>query len=94
MQTAIISFARDVCGLDRANSTEFDPDTPHPVIDLMTDQVGVTTKGATMRLGAYPCVLQEGTLAQSIYGTQKIEERHRHRFEVNNAYRERSAKRD
>ena len=67
MQTAIISFARDVCGLEKANSTEFDPATPHPVIDLMPDQVGVTTKGATMRLGAYPCVLQEGTVAQSIY---------------------------
>jgi CTP synthase len=92
MQTAIISFARDVCGLEKANSTEFDPATPHPVIDLMPDQVGVTTKGATMRLGAYPCVLQEGTLAQNIYGCKEIEERHRHRFEVNNAYREPLAK--
>jgi CTP synthase len=88
MQTAIISFARDVCGLEKANSTEFDPDSPHPVIDLMPEQVGVTTKGATMRLGAYPCVLQEGTLARNIYGCEEIQERHRHRFEVNNAYRE------
>ena len=92
MQTAIISFARDVCGLEKANSTEFDPATPHPVIDLMPDQVGVTTKGATMRLGAYPCVLQEGTVAQSIYGSKEIQERHRHRFEVNNVYREPLAK--
>jgi CTP synthase len=92
MQTAIISFARDVCGLEKANSTEFDPATPHPVIDLMPEQVGVTTKGATMRLGAYTCVLQEGTLAQSIYGCREIRERHRHRFEVNNVYREPLAK--
>ena len=88
MQTAIISFARDVCGLEKANSTEFDSATPQPVIDLMPDQVGVTTKGATMRLGSYPCVLQEGTLAKDIYGSSEIQERHRHRYEVNNAYRE------
>jgi CTP synthase len=88
MQTAIIGFARDVCGLESANSTEFDSATPHPVIDLMPDQVGVTIKGATMRLGAYPCILQEGTAAQRIYGCAEIQERHRHRYEVNNAYRE------
>ncbi len=88
MQTAIIAFARDVCGLEKANSMEFDPATPHPVIHLMPDQVEVTTKGATMRLGAYPCVLQEGTLAQGIYECTEIQERHRHRYEVNNAYRE------
>ncbi len=92
MQTAIISFARDVCGLEGANSTEFDPAGPHPVIDLMPDQVGVQTKGATMRLGAYPCVLQAGTVAQNIYGCAEIQERHRHRYEVNNAYREILAK--
>jgi CTP synthase len=92
MQTAIISFARDVCGLEKANSTEFDPATPDPVIDLMPEQVGVTTKGATMRLGAYPCTLGEGTLAESIYGCSEISERHRHRYEVNNAYRERLAR--
>ncbi len=88
MQTAIIAFARDVCGLEKANSVEFDPATPHPVIHLMPDQEGVTTKGATMRLGAYPCVLQEGTLAQSIYECTEIQERHRHRYEVNNDYRD------
>lgn len=88
MQTAIISFARDLCGLDRANSTEFDPQTPHPVISLLPDQVGVEAKGATMRLGSYPCILQEGTLAQRVYGCREIHERHRHRYEVNNAYRE------
>lgn len=88
LQTAIISIARDLCGLERANSTEFDPDTPHPVIDLMPDQVGVTTKGATMRLGAYPCALGKGTRAREIYGTKEIQERHRHRYEVNNAYRD------
>jgi CTP synthase len=88
MQTAIIGFAREVCGLEKANSTEFDSATPHPVIDLMPDQVGVTIKGATMRLGAYPCILQEGTAAQRIYGCTEIQERHRHRYEVNNAYRE------
>lgn len=88
MQTAIISFARDVCGLEKANSTEFDPVSPNPVIDLMPDQVGVTTKGATMRLGAYPCVLQEGALACKIYGCSEVQERHRHRYEVNNTYRE------
>jgi CTP synthase len=88
MQTAIISFARDLCGLDRANSTEFDPQTPHPVIHLLPDQVGIEAKGATMRLGSYPCILQDGTLAQRIYGCREIHERHRHRYEVNNAYRE------
>jgi len=88
MQTAIISFARDLCGLDRANSTEFDPQTPHPVISLLPDQVGIEAKGATMRLGSYPCILQDGTLAQRIYGCREIHERHRHRYEVNNTYRE------
>ncbi len=88
MQTAIIAFARETCGLERANSTEFDPDTPHPVIDLMPDQVEVTTKGATMRLGAYPCILREGSKAHAFYGCREIRERHRHRYEVNNAYRE------
>jgi len=89
MQMAVIEFARHVCGLERANSSEVDPDTPHPVIDLMTTQRGLTQKGGTMRLGAYPCVLEEGTLARKLYNRQKISERHRHRYEVNNAYRER-----
>ncbi len=88
LQTAIISIARDLCGLDKANSSEFDPETTHPVIDLMTEQMGVTSKGATMRLGSYPCVLGKDTLAARIYETEEIGERHRHRFEVNNAYRD------
>ena len=88
MQTAIIAFARDVCGLEKANSTEFDPNTPHPVISLMPDQFGIVAKGATMRLGSYPCVLQEGTLVHRVYGCTEVHERHRHRYEVNNEFRE------
>ena len=88
MQLACIEFARHVCGLDRANSTEIDPTTPHPVVDLMPDQRGVTDKGATMRLGAYPCVLKAGTKAAEAYGALEISERHRHRWEVNNNYRD------
>src|SRR5438046_2595819 len=92
MQMAVIEYARHVCGLERANSTEVDPKTPHPVIDLMGAQRGLTQKGGTMRLGAYPCVLEEGSLARRVYNRQKISERHRHRYEVNNAYRERLEK--
>ncbi len=88
MQMAAVEFARDVCGLERANSTEFDPATPHPVIHLMETQKGVENKGATMRLGAYPCALQDDSLAAKLYGKKKISERHRHRYEFNNAYRE------
>ncbi|MSR73946.1 MAG: CTP synthase [Planctomycetes bacterium] len=88
MQMAVIEFARNVCGLGPANSTEFDADCPVPVIDLMDEQKGVENKGGTMRLGAYPCTLQSGTLAHSIYGRDLISERHRHRFEVNNRYRQ------
>jgi len=88
MQLACIEFARHVCGLDRANSSEIDPATPHPVVDLMPDQRGVTDKGATMRLGAYPCVLKSGTRAAEAYGTTEISERHRHRWEINNNYRD------
>jgi CTP synthase len=88
MQMACIEFARHVCGLDKANSTEVDPNTPHPVVDLMPDQRGVTDKGATMRLGAYPCTLKPGTKAFEAYGTGDISERHRHRWEVNNNYRD------
>ena len=88
MQMACIEFARNVCGLDKANSTEVDPQTPHPVVDLMPDQRGVTDKGATMRLGSYPCVLKPGTKAQEAYGSTEINERHRHRWEVNNNYRD------
>jgi CTP synthase len=88
MQIASIEFARHVLGLKKANSREFDPATPHPVIDLMEEQKAVIHKGATMRLGAYPCVLEKGSLAQQIYGEREISERHRHRYEFNNSYRE------
>jgi CTP synthase len=88
MQMACIEFARHVCGLARANSAEIDSTTPHPVVDLMPDQRGVVDKGGTMRLGAYPCVLKPGTRAAEAYGTTEISERHRHRWEINNNYRE------
>ncbi len=88
LQVAVIEFARNVCGLEQANSAEFDPHTPHPVIHLMPSQKGIENKGATMRLGAYPCKLLPGSRAHEIYGQDQIFERHRHRYEVNNAYRE------
>jgi CTP synthase len=88
MQLAVIEVARNVCGLKGASSTEFDRDAPHPVIDIMPDQVSVEDKGGTMRLGAYPCVLKSGSTAAQIYGSHEVSERHRHRFEFNNAYRE------
>jgi CTP synthase len=88
MQMAVIEFARHVCGLDRANSTEVDAQTPHPVIHLMEQQKDVTRKGGTMRLGDYPCVLKDGTVARKLYGRKQVLERHRHRYEFNNAYRE------
>ena len=88
MQLATVEFARNMCGLERANSSELDPQTPHPVVDFMPDQRGVTDKGATMRLGAYPCVLKAGTRAAEAYGTTEISERHRHRWEINNNYRD------
>jgi CTP synthase len=91
MQLAVVEFARDVAGLTGANSSEFDKDTPHAVIDLMPDQRGVRLKGATMRLGAYPCVLVAGTVAADAYGTTEISERHRHRYEFANDYREKLA---
>ncbi len=87
LQCAVIEFARDVLGLADANSTEFDPTTSHPVIDLMESQHGVEDKGGTMRLGLYPAKLVEGTLVRSLYGEELIYERHRHRWEVNNRYR-------
>jgi len=83
LQMAVIEFARHVAGLAGANSTEVDPDTPYPVIDLMPEQRGVTDKGATMRLGAWPCVLRKGSKAHAAYGREQISERHRHRYEVN-----------
>jgi len=88
MQCAVIEFARNRCGLDRANSTEFDPDTPHPVVDLMEEQRAVSGKGGTMRLGAYPCTLQKDSLAYAAYRELRISERHRHRYELNNASRD------
>ena len=88
MQMALVEFARNVVGWKDANSSELDPKTPHPVIDLMPEQAGVTQLGGTMRLGAYPCELVDGTLAHRLYGETKIWERHRHRYEVNNEMRE------
>ncbi len=87
MQVAVIEFARHVCALKDANSTEFAPETPHPVIHLMEDQQYKKMVGGTMRLGAYPCELTTGSLARRIYGSARISERHRHRYEFNNAYR-------
>jgi len=89
MQMAVVEFARNVCRLAGANSTEFDTSSPHPVIDLMATQKGIDTKGGTMRLGAYPCILQDDSLAVKLYGRKKILERHRHRYEFNNEYVER-----
>ena len=88
MQIMVVEFARSVLGLHQANSTEFAPSTPDPVIDLLPAQQGITDKGGTMRLGSYPCQLQANTKAQAAYGSSMVEERHRHRFEVNNSYRE------
>ncbi|MFM2231028.1 MAG: synthase [Bacteroidota bacterium] len=88
MQMAVIEYARNVLQLENANSTEMNPETPHPVIDLMESQKNVTEKGGTMRLGAWKCDLKSGTLAHKIYGKDQIAERHRHRFEYNNTYAE------
>ena len=88
MQMAVIEYARNVLGLKAAHSTEMDPDTPHPVIDLMEEQKKVTDKGGTMRLGSYECVTEPDSLARRIYGSESIQERHRHRWEFNNAYLE------
>ena len=87
MQIEVIEFARNAAGLEMANSTEFEQDTPHPVIDIMPDQVGVDM-GGTMRLGRWPCKIEPGTVAAEVYGSELVYERHRHRYEVNNAYRE------
>ncbi|TYO99502.1 CTP synthase [Geothermobacter ehrlichii] len=89
MQMAVVEYARNVCGIEDAHSSEFHDDAENPVIHIMEEQKRVRGKGGTMRLGAYPCVLGEGTLARRIYGTDQISERHRHRYEFNNAYRER-----
>ncbi|MCH2175124.1 MAG: CTP synthase [Lentisphaeria bacterium] len=88
MQSAVIEIARNVCGFKDGNSHEFDPDSQHKVVHLMADQHDVTDMGGTMRLGAYPCVLEKGSKAADAYGAKKISERHRHRFEVNNEFRD------
>jgi len=86
MQMAVIEFARNVLGWNEAHSTEMDPETSHPVIDLMEEQKSITEKGGTMRLGAYACDIEADTLAHQIYGQSQISERHRHRWEFNNKY--------
>ena len=88
MQLMVVEMARSGTDLPSAHSTEFDPETPYPVIDLMPEQRSITAKGGTMRLGIYPCTLMEGTQAQQAYGVPQVIERHRHRFELNNAFRE------
>ena len=89
LQMAVVEYARHKCGLERANSSEFDAAGPHSVIHLMETQRGLTDKGATMRLGAYPCSIAEGSLAEKVYRSREISERHRHRYEFNNDYRAR-----
>lgn len=86
MQCAVVEFARNVLGLAKAHSTEMNPMTPHPVIDLMEEQKGISEKGGTMRLGAYSCQLKKGTVAHQLYGKDMVRERHRHRYEFNNKY--------
>jgi len=87
LQVMVIEYARNVLGLSGANSSEFDSMTPAPVIHLMPEQNDIDEKGGTMRLGLYPCLLQEGSKARDAYQTDQVEERHRHRFELNNDYR-------
>ena len=89
MQMAVVEFARNVLGLEDSNSAEFSETTQNPVIHIMESQKGIDKKGGTMRLGSYPCILRPETLASKIYGKEKIDERHRHRFEYNNEYKER-----
>ena len=88
LQVAVCEFARNVCGMQGATSAEFEPDCEFPVIDIMPDQEEITDKGGTMRLGAYPCKVQPNTLAEEAYGESLVYERHRHRYEVNNAFRD------
>jgi CTP synthase len=88
LQCSVIEFARNVCGIEDADGSEFNPNTKNPVIDLMEDQRSISSKGGTMRLGAYPCRIKPGTLAEKCYSESEISERHRHRWEVNNAYRD------
>jgi CTP synthase len=91
LQVAVVEFARHAAGLAGANSMEFDPETPYPVIDFMAEQKDIEEMGGTMRLGAYPCAIKSGSRAEAAYGTKKIEERHRHRYEVNNKFRDQLA---
>jgi CTP synthase len=88
MQVAVIEFARNVCGLEAAASREMDNECKHPVIDLMPEQRNIEDRGSSKRLGAYPCKLSDKSLAMKAYGTSEISERHRHRYEFNNEYRE------
>ena len=88
LQMAVVEFARNVLGLDKASSAEFDPKSSEPVIHLMDSQKKLSSMGATMRLGAYPCAIREGSKVSSIYKDPEISERHRHRWEVNNQYRD------
>src|SRR5947208_2600115 len=91
LQCAVIEFARNVAGLKDADSSEFAPNTPHPVVCMLNDQYHITDMGGTMRLGSYPCVLVEGSKAHQAYGSLEVHERHRHRYEFNNDYREQFA---
>ena len=88
MQMAVIEFARNVLGIKDATSTEIDENTKNPLIHIMETQKGIDKKGGTMRLGAYPCIIKKDTLASKVYGEEKISERHRHRYEYNNEYKE------
>jgi CTP synthase len=92
MQMAVVEFSRNVLGLKDANSAEFDKDTKNPVIHIMEEQKKVTKKGGTMRLGAYPCIIKPNTLAFKLYKQKEISERHRHRYEYNNDYKEKLEK--
>ena len=87
MQSAVVEFARNVIGLADAHSTEMEENTPSPVIYLMEDQKNISNKGGTMRLGAYPCIIEEGSNAHQAYQSKQVSERHRHRYEFNNKYR-------
>ena len=89
MQMAVVEYARNVLGIEDSNSAEFDENTKNPLIHIMEEQKDIDKKGGTMRLGAYPCTIKPGTLASKVYGKEEISERHRHRFEYNNEYRER-----
>jgi CTP synthase len=88
MQLSIVEFARNVIGLHDAHSIELDPSTTHPVIHIMPDQIGIKDIGGTLRLGSYPCVLDKNSKAYKLYGQETIHERHRHRYEVNNDFRD------